>query len=93
VYTNYQLPQENALYLKKTKLKKIKITNVDNLKSKIFFISDKQELQKLDVSGLVKKGYTFAKEVRLSIEILEIYSASKYNNSGLQAILPVSLSE
>lgn len=93
VYTNYQLPQENALYLKKTKLKKIKITNVDNLKSKIFFISDKQELQKLDISSLVKKGYTFAKEVRLSIEILEIYSASKYNNSGFQAILPVSLSE
>ena len=93
VYTGYRLPQENSLYLKKTKLKKIKITNVDNLKSKIFFISDKQELQKLDVSGLVKKGYTFAKEVRLSIEILEIYSASKYNNSGFQAILPVSLSE
>ena len=93
VYTGYPLPQENSLYLKKTKLKKIKITNVDNLKSKIFFISDKQELQKLDVSSLVKKGYTFAKEVRLSIEILEIYSASKYNNSGLQAVIPVCSSE
>lgn len=93
VYTDYQLPQENALYLKKTKLKKIKLTNIDNLKSKIFFVSDKQGLQKLDVSSLVKKGYTFAKEVRLSIEILEIHSGSKYNNSGLQAVIPVCSSE
>lgn len=92
VYNGYQLPQGDSVYFANSRLKKIKITNVNTLKSKIFSIADEKYLQKLNISSLVKKNI-FANEVRLLIEVLEIYSGNKYNNLGVQAIIPVPLSQ
>ncbi|MDR2478520.1 MAG: hypothetical protein LBD48_04320 [Treponema sp.] len=81
----YVSKEQPELYMVNSRVKQIKITKVDDNRSKIVNVRDERTPQIIDISDLRARENTI-----LRIEILSVYPGAKYKDLCIQAIMPAA---
>ncbi len=93
LYNGFQSENE-SLYLKNSRAKRIEVSNKSSKEKKIFELKDTKEKQTLDLTGIIRiPPKSFYKEScynMLEIKILEVYPGTKYKDLCIQAIIPAT---
>lgn len=83
-FNGFQSTEKPYLYSMNSRVKKMKITDIDTNKSMIVLLKDKKEKQIIDIKEIVDNS---KRTVRLKIEPLEVYKGLKYSDLCIQAII------
>ena len=84
-YNGFQSEQKPYLYESNSRVKKIKITCMQTRKSALINLKDTNKKQIIPLDEIID-GY--GEVVDIELEILDVYSGSKYKDVCIQAILP-----
>lgn len=85
IYNGFQ-SEKKYLYEQNSRLKTIKVINMDTQESKIYELQDTPDKQEL----LIQKKNNNENQVgRYKIQILEVYPGTKYKDLCIQAIIPI----
>lgn len=84
LYNGFQSSEKANLYFMNSRVKIIKITDIDMNNSKVIWLKDGKEKQIIEVKDIIGEDI---RTVRLELEILDVYKGSKYSDLCIQAIL------
>jgi hypothetical protein len=81
IINGYVSTKNSSLFTANSRVKQVKLTNLNNGKSMIKTIEDSTKPQNIDISDLSP-----VQDTRLEIEILSVYQGSKYRDLCIQSI-------
>lgn len=84
-YSGYQSKNRPDLYKANSRVKKIRIKNLDNNLSKDYILQDTPDLQLISLTEL---NFTQNSDSTIEITLLEVYPGDKYKDLCIQAIIP-----
>lgn len=84
LYNGFQSSKNSYLFKQNSRVKKLRLTDVDSNLCKEIEIRDTKNPQTIDFRDIIK---TNNRTVRLILEVLDVYSGQKYDDLCIQAIL------
>ena len=85
IYNGFQSESRPDLYKANSRVKKVRIKNLESGSSRDFLLKDTPEMQEISLSNLILWHNVFT---TLEITILDVYPGEKYKDLCIQAIIP-----
>ena len=85
-YNGYQSDSRPDLYKANSRVKKIRIKNLESGNTTELMLKDTSDMQEININSLIM---SYNEYISLEITILEVYPGDKYKDLCIQAIIPI----
>ena len=85
-YNGYQSDSRPDLYNANSRVKKIRIKNLESGNTTELMLKDTSDMQEININSLIM---SYNEYISLEITILEVYPGDKYKDLCIQAIIPI----